>query len=1115
MSFAFAVLCFGAVLFGVASAQQYAGDFINTTLPGVPGSEIAYWKIRDGTKGSNLTLINYINHGRDGQRLVPANLKRAVIIIHGLNRDPGTYESNMLSALSQVSDTNINPDSVAIVAPYFPNGDDKNTGGYPWINGLKPAQGSITNCLVWSGSQWSAGGMNQYPWTSSKNISSYDVLDQMLQYFDNKAMFPNINQLVVAGHSLGGQTVQRYAAIGQPGSVKTPVSYWVANPNSYAWLSTDRPLSTSSCATFDNYREGYTNFSQYPMTYGLSLVNSGRANILANFNNKAVNYARGTLDLGDDSSSCAPGTTGANRNERFFNFIKAFPPSCSDPSGNACDTVDFIASGHDGGAMMASAAGQARLFIDNFYGDRNRSYDFGYPRQQSGDDPFPNPALNQSTAATNNYTYAGQMTYWGCWSDQDPATLTNLAYEGLNNTVESCTALCASRGNTIAGTENGNQCFCGSSVGYLATQVIDSSCGTTCTGNNAETCGGANRLSLFSAGRPNISAAPGTPEVISNDWYYTSCSVDNAGRVRALGDRSTTSDSMTLEKCGNFCQGSQYFGIEYSSECYCGNSLSSSSIAASSDCNMLCSGDSTEFCGAGNRLTVYQNTTWVAPSKTSSSSAASGTPTATGPACPSSDGKTVTSGGKSFIVECGVDHAGGDLTSLSGRSACYLKSSLGAAVNNGGVWGARLMVPSTSSQTSSSTSGTTTSVRSTSVAFTSATSSTAAFTSPGTSSTSSSASAASSTVVACPTSDATTVTSNGKSFIVECGIDHSGGDLTSLSVNNFQQCIDACAQNPACVDMSLSGSACYLKSTVGEVVNNGVWGARLLTGTTSSTLVPIGSSLANPATTSTSTSLSLAPSTFSTSFAVATPSAVTCPGSNSTTYQSGGQSWLIECGVDHAGGDMGSLSASSFAACIAACASTSGCVDVSLSGSACYLKSSVGAPVYNGVWGARAISVSTSAASTTTSALVTTSSSAISATATASTQMSSTSITTFATSTSISTLSSSTASATPTALACPAGNNTLYTAPSGNTFLIECNIDHAGGDLSWSYVSSFTDCIDSCDSTAGCVDVSLAGAACYRKSTLGAAVSNGGVWGAKLVGSTSSIAVGSSSTSSA
>ena len=144
------------------------------------------------------------------------------------------------------------------------------------------------------------------------------------------------------------------------------------------------------------------------MTYGQSLVSQGRSAILANYNSKQIAYARGTQDNGDDSSTCAPGTTGGNRNERFFNFIKAFPISCPDPRGSNCDTVDLVNMGHDGGGMFASPAGRARLFTDNFYGNGNRSYDFGYPRQQDGDDPFPDPTLNMTSSSLNNNTHKPQ-----------------------------------------------------------------------------------------------------------------------------------------------------------------------------------------------------------------------------------------------------------------------------------------------------------------------------------------------------------------------------------------------------------------------------------------------------------------------------------------------------------------------------------------------------------------------------------------------------------------------------------------------------------------------------------------------------------------------------------
>ncbi|EME89605.1 uncharacterized protein MYCFIDRAFT_128488, partial [Pseudocercospora fijiensis CIRAD86] len=198
------------------------------------------------------------------------------------------------------------------------------------------------------------------------------------------------------------------------------------------------------------------------------------------------------------------------------------------------------------------------------------------------------------------------MTYWGCWSDQSPKTLPNMAYTSNDNTIEKCTKTCADGGNTIAGLEYGTQCFCGKSLGYLATQVIESSCSFTCPGNSTETCGGSGRLSLFSNGRPVLQEAPGTPETVG-DFYYVSCYTEPSNGARALAGKGTSSNSMTLETCANFCSSYQYFGTEYGSECYCGNSFSAGANRTSdSDCNMLCSGATNEFCGAGDRLTVYQ-----------------------------------------------------------------------------------------------------------------------------------------------------------------------------------------------------------------------------------------------------------------------------------------------------------------------------------------------------------------------------------------------------------------------------------------------------------------------------------------------------------------------------
>ncbi|KAH8886193.1 hypothetical protein GQ53DRAFT_828197 [Thozetella sp. PMI_491] len=205
------------------------------------GSEIAYWKIKDpaGTT-AKLTLINYSSLQTNGARLVPSNVKRVVIVIHGLQRDASTYMAQMLAALSKVSssDPNVNRASVQVVAPRFSNGDDKNIS-YPYYqysatgSTYSGGKQSNTSAIVWKGSTWISGMPNQYP-TKYVNTSVYDTIDQMLQYFDNKTMYPNVNQIIVAGHSAGAQTVNRYASVQKTLDLSTPVTFWIGNPND--WL---------------------------------------------------------------------------------------------------------------------------------------------------------------------------------------------------------------------------------------------------------------------------------------------------------------------------------------------------------------------------------------------------------------------------------------------------------------------------------------------------------------------------------------------------------------------------------------------------------------------------------------------------------------------------------------------------------------------------------------------------------------------------------------------------------------------------------------------------------------------------------------------------------------
>lgn len=66
----------------------------------------------------------------------------------------------------------------------------------------------------------------------------------------------------------------------------------------------------------------------------------------------------------------------------------------------------------------------------------------------------------------------------------------------------------------------------------------------------------------------------------------------------------------------------------------------------------------------------------------------------------------------------------------------------------------------------------------------------------------------------------------------------------------------------------------------------------------------------------------------------------------------------------------------------------------------------------------------------------------------------------------------------PTLPTCPDSAGTIYSGPSGSDFMIECDIDHVGGDMGSTSVDSLEECILACDREPACLDVSLSGVAC-------------------------------------
>ncbi|KAK3308814.1 uncharacterized protein B0T15DRAFT_411620 [Chaetomium strumarium] len=221
----------------------------------------------------------------------------------------------------------------------------------------------------------------------------------------------------------------------------------------------------------------------------------------------------------------------------------------------------------------------------------------------------------------------GGYVFVDCWTEGTGVrALSGAAFAYDEMTLESCMANCT--GFDYWATEYGRECYCGNSLHSSSTEAPAEDCNMVCGGDPTEFCGAGNRLELYSTTATRTSAsATATPTATLavkptvGAYSFVGCQTEATG-MRALSEKGYADDSMTLESCAAYCSGFTYFGTEYGRECYCGNSLNAGSKPAPvTECNMVCAGDATEYCGAGNRLELYRLTSVSSTTSPSSSEA--------------------------------------------------------------------------------------------------------------------------------------------------------------------------------------------------------------------------------------------------------------------------------------------------------------------------------------------------------------------------------------------------------------------------------------------------------------------------------------------------------------
>jgi len=91
--------------------------------------------------------------------------------------------------------------------------------------------------------------------------------------------------------------------------------------------------------------------------------------------------------------------------------------------------------------------------------------------------------------------------------------------------------------------------------------------------------------------------------------FYGSCAFDIPERP-VLNESYAQNQAMTIQMCLSICQAGNYnfSGLKRQDECHCGNaSANEFNFTWPASCNQICKGDSNQFCGGIDTISVWNS----------------------------------------------------------------------------------------------------------------------------------------------------------------------------------------------------------------------------------------------------------------------------------------------------------------------------------------------------------------------------------------------------------------------------------------------------------------------------------------------------------------------------
>jgi predicted esterase len=305
------------------------------------------------------------------------SIRRILVSLHGTGGDGNLYLDNGLLAAEDAGVL----DETLVIAPQFIYPKEYYRTSHFYREHLGGRWEFPANLVYWDRGRayaaesaerdLSGGGV-----PDSGTVNSFAVVDALLERTSRPTLFPNLQAIVIAGQSNGGQFVNRYAAASRFEEVATArgltMRYVVMSAGSYVHLDRLRAASgttdtfevPTTCPEYDNWPHGLGNVDDCPEGADCPpgyVTETGAGYMRSHYARRDVIYLQGADDIEthDDSRDCGAALQGSNtveKGETYFNYLRYFYRR------PVHERHVVTGVGHSGRDLMTSPEGLAALF---------------------------------------------------------------------------------------------------------------------------------------------------------------------------------------------------------------------------------------------------------------------------------------------------------------------------------------------------------------------------------------------------------------------------------------------------------------------------------------------------------------------------------------------------------------------------------------------------------------------------------------------------------------------------------------------------------------------------------------------------------------------------------